>query len=413
MSDATNAQRNIAIVDKRPFFERVLCHGVQNGLIAPDVVDTMIADGAKGSVQIADYFGGSHLQTDLDNARRRMIHLVSLYLENSFGDDLTKAAESLRDNTFLSHSRGGNELLKQLHAMPESTLFGEGGGQPLKDFQDESTLAKPMSLAAYRNALKHRQANAATLAAARWFAQDMGVPHAQLDLTLADGVIRTAILMRMLKQQTCPTHQLFAQLLDRLRAESQTSGKVKSPRTLLDGVPEEHSDVARSIKREIEKHDAPLILDPTQTLEAVLDVFESCYFLREDGLEDLSRHDSLVSKEWHRLTQGKEDPYSRLTLFMCLAAGVKPKTSLTETEARALIRKVQENGFDELVVPQLIQTSAPFEIKQALLTLWKEEFFPEAQKYMQDDSDWDGKEALRFLKDNCNVTTKSAARKKA
>ncbi len=76
---------------------------------------------------------------------------------------------------------------------------------------------------------------------------------------------------------------------------------------------------------------------------------------------------------------------------MCLAAGVKPKTSLTETEARALIRKVQESGFDELAVPNLIRDSAPFEIKEALLTLWEEEFFPEAQKYMQDDSDWDGR----------------------
>ncbi len=276
MPDASNAQHNIAIVDKRPFFERALCHGVQNGLITPGIVDAIIADGAKGSIQVADYFGGSHLHTDLDNARKRMVHLVSLYLENSFDGDLTRAAESLRDNTFLSHSRGGNELLKQLHAMPESTFFGEGGGQPLKEFQDESTLAKPMSFAAYRKALQHRQANASTIAAARWFAQDMGVPQAQLDLTLADGVIRTAILMRVLKQKTCPTRLLFAQLLDRLRAESQVSGKLKFSRTLFDDIPNEYGEVARNVKREIEKHDAPLLLDATQTLDAVLDIFESC-----------------------------------------------------------------------------------------------------------------------------------------
>jgi hypothetical protein len=407
----SDAQHSIAVIDKRPFFERALCHGVRTGLIAPGIVDTMITDGAKGSVQIADYFGGSHLQTDLDNARKRMVHLISLYLENSFGDDLTRAAESLRDNSFLSHSRGGNELLKQLHAMPESTLFGDGKGRPLKDFQDESTLAKPMSLVAYRKALQHRQANVATLAAARWFAQDMRLPQAELDLTLADGVIRTAILMRVLKQKAYPTRNLFAQLVDKLRTESQAAGKLKSPTTLFKDIPAEHAEVAKSVKREIEKHDAPLILDAMLKLEAVLDVFESCYFLRESGLEEIGQHDSFVSKEWHQLTQGKDDPYSRLTLFICLAAGVKAKTSLTETEARALIRKVQESGFDELVVPKLIQDFAPFEIKQGLLTLWEEEFFPEAQKYMQDDSDWDGKEALRFLKDNCNVSTKSARKK--
>ena len=119
---------------------------------------------------------------------------------------------------------------------------GEGGGQPLKEsFRTKARWPSQSSFAAYRKALQHRQANAATIAAARWFAQDMGVPQAQLDLTLADGVIRTAILMRMLKQKTCPTRQLFAQLLDRLRGCRVASqrGKPKFPRTLFDNMPDE------------------------------------------------------------------------------------------------------------------------------------------------------------------------------
>ena len=153
----------LATVDKRPYFEKALAFGVQQRLIDRLKCEAIIADGAKGTVQVADYFGTSHLFTALDNARRRIVHLVSLYLENQYGDDLSQAAHSLRDNSFLSHSRGGNDLLKTLHALPESAVF-DGGikGQTLKEFQDERTLTKPISCSAYRKELQRRRQNAAS-----------------------------------------------------------------------------------------------------------------------------------------------------------------------------------------------------------------------------------------------------------
>src|SRR5450830_734207 len=135
--------RNIQIIDKRPFFEKVLSHGVKNRTLDQETCRAIIADGAKGTVQVAAFFGTSHLHTDLENARLRIVNLVSLFLEHTFDGDLQKAAESLRDNTFLSHSRGGNEMLKALHAMPDSTVFADIKSQTVKEFQDEHTLAKP------------------------------------------------------------------------------------------------------------------------------------------------------------------------------------------------------------------------------------------------------------------------------
>src|SRR6202166_850968 len=108
----TDQNHHVAIVDKRPFFEKVLSFGMQQGLIDRQHCQKMIADGAKGTVQVADFFGSSHLYADLENARKRIVNLISLYLEHQFNGNLQKAAESLRDNTFLSHSRGGNEMLK-------------------------------------------------------------------------------------------------------------------------------------------------------------------------------------------------------------------------------------------------------------------------------------------------------------
>ena len=407
-----DSRQNVALIDKRPYFEKALSHGVKKALISPEVWQAIIADGAKGSVQVAEYFGGSHLHADLENARKRIVHLVSLYLENVCGDDLNRAAESLRDNSFLSHSRGGNEMLKKLHEMPEEPFFGGISGQALKDFQDERTLKKPLSLSAYRKELQRRQDNVSAMAAARWFAQDMGLPMAELDLAAADSVIRTAILARLAQQEECLTRQLFAQIVDALREASPAGGKLAFPSKLFADVPAEHRVIANRVKREIEKHDVPLIVDTKLALDAALNALESSYFLLEGGLEDVDQLDGFISKEWRQLTQGKEDLDSRQTLFICLAAGVKPKTSLTEREARALIKKVHADGFDERVVPTLITASAPFEIKESLLAMWEEELFPEAQKYLQDISERGGRDAMRFLMENCNITKAPAAKKK-
>lgn len=401
------SSNKLATVDKRPFFEKALTYGVQQRLIDSIRCEAIVADGAKGTVQVAEYFGTSHLFTALDNARKRIVHLVSLYLEDQFGHDLDKAARSLCDNSFLSHSRGGNDLLKKLHAMPESAVF-DGGvkGQTLKDFQDERTLAKPLTHAAYRKELARRNANTAQQAAARWFAQDMAVPVSALDSIGADAVIRTGLLRRLGTADDCPNRQEFALLIQKLRDVGVATGKLKFPKSLLDDVPDAHREIASGIRREIEKHDAPLLIDATLALDEAFNRIESRYFLRETGLEDVDAFEAFVSKEWQQLTKGKEDPYSRLTLFMCLAAGAKPKTTLTAAEARSLIRMVRKDGFQEEVVPRLIATSAPFAIRDDLLAMWDDEFFPEAQVRLLDASDEKYIFAMQFLSENCNIKKK-------
>jgi hypothetical protein len=414
----TDQNRSVATVDKRPFFEKALCYGVQHGVIDPIKVQMMIKDGAKGSLQVAQHFGTSHLYSDLDNARKRIINLVSLYLENTYSDNLAHAAESLRDNSFLSHSRGGNEMLKQLHAMPELPVFQGSNAQALKEFQDERTLAKPLTLMAYRKELKRRHDNIASIAVARWFANDMGVPFSELDYVSAEMVTRTALLMRLSGNGSkCPSPFEFRHVIESLRASGQSKGKIKFSKSLLDTIfaeiPPQHHAVVDTVKREIENYDVRLLLDTNVALDEVLNEFKARYFFRENGLEDVDQFDAFVSKEWLDLTKGKEDSYSRQTLFMCLAAGVKPKTSISETEAKALIKRVREHGFNSEVVSALIKASAPIEIKEDLLAWWEGEFFPEAQENMTDDPDIAPGDALNFLKECCNIKDAGIAKNKA
>ena len=401
------AHHRLATVDRRPYFERALTHGVGQRMIDPAKCDSIIADAAKGTVQVAQYFGTSHLFASLDNARKRIVHLVSLYLEHQYGDDLAKAAQSLQDNSFLSHSRGGNDLLKALHAMPESAVFDGGAqGQALKEFQDERTLAKPMSCAAYRKELARRDLNHRLLEAARWFAQDMDVPVAALDSVAAEAVIRTALLRRLGRGSNCPNRSEFAALIATLRDALALSGKLKFPKSLLADVPAQFQPIAAAIRREIDRHDAPLLADTTRPLDAVLDMLDARYFLRDTGLEDIDAFDAFVSQEWQKLTRGKEDPFSRQTVLLCLAAGVGLKTTLSTPEARALIRRVRTHGFDTAVVVEMINTSAPFSIRSDLLSMWEEEFFPEAQERLLDASDEKYVYAMQFLTENCNVRKK-------
>ncbi len=402
----TDNKQNVALIDKRPFFEKALCFGVRHGIIDSAKRQAIISDGAKGTVQVADHFGTSHLYIDLENARKRIVSLVSLYLEDSCGDDLEKAARSLHDNSFLFHSRSGNDMLKKLHAMPESTVYGDIKGHSLKDFQNERTLAKPFSLGAYRKELKRRQDIAAIMAAALWFADDMGVARSSLDFIAVESVIRTAILVRFAGDEQCASRSQFARLVETVRSKVLAGGKMRIPKTVLDDVPDAYREIADGIRREMEKHDAPLMLDATMALDGLLNVFESRYFMRETGLEDVDSFDAFVSKEWREATGGKEDPYSRLTLFMCLAAGEKPKTTVSDVQARAMVRRLRKNGFDSEAVSAFIKQSAPFEIKQNLLSLWEEEFLPEARERLLDDSDTRYVRAMRFLDDNCNVSVK-------
>lgn len=399
----TDQNHHVAIVDKRPFFEKALSFGMQQGFIDRHRCQVMIADGAKGSVQVADFFGSSHLHTDLENARKRIVNLISLYLEHHHNGNLTKAAESLRDNTFLSHSRGGNEMLKALHAMPDSTVFGDVKTQSVKEFQDERTLAKPFSMNAYRKELQAREQVAAVIATAQWLADSAQLDRSELDFVSAESVIRSAVMMRAAGADAFPNRMRFAKLIDGVRSKALAAGKLKIPAGVLDDVPTAYRAIADKVRRNIEKNDASLLLNAAAGLDQLLNDLETRYFITEGALDEVGDFDAFVSKEWHQVTKGKEDPYSRLTAFMCIAAGAPPKTSISTAEAKTMVRQVREQGFDSAAVIAFIKTSAPFEVKDNLLALWEDEFLPDAELALLDEDDMQYVQALKFLRENCNI----------
>ncbi|NMM27987.1 MAG: hypothetical protein HHJ12_12050 [Glaciimonas sp.] len=401
MSDSNN----ISLYDSRPFFEKALHFGVQNDIIDPAKVRVILDDAPKGMIQIADFFGSQYLRPNVELALTRMVNLVSLYLEEKTAGDLGKAAQSLRDNSFLSHSRGGSEMLKKLFALPEDTIISSRKSAQVKEFLEKWSRLTPI---AYRKEHRKRIAAQAEIAAAVWLAEQSGMPADALEDESAELVIRTAILLRLSASKnqraadSMPNAFEFAQLIDTLRIKGIKAEARTPAHVMRNDMPEEYQRIVERIRKKIIKTDIPEILDPTTNLAELLDKLKQKYFLRSDAADDVSNFDAIVSKDWTRVTEGKSDSDSLLTLFFCLAGSTAPKTGINEKKAREVIRNMRKNGINPALVPAYIHQFAPYEMREDLVALW-DDFFAEAEKYLLDD--WDTKfvEVISFLKDNCNI----------
>ena len=405
--------------DARPFFEKALVHGLEHGIIDADRLATIHSDAPKGMVQIARYFGSEFLRPELEKARDRMVNLVSLYLLDTTGGDLTQAAVSLRDHSFLSRSKGGSDMLKRLIALPESSNFGMAG------YADAQTpLLAVWSLrghADYRIELARRTHIAQAMDAAQWLAEQYTLDTDELESAGADAesVIRTGLLMQALAPKALalgewPNAVVFEKLVKALRKKKQAAPlQLRLP----PGVPAELRDtmlaqcdaVLAELRRLLETNTplAPL-LRPTSS-------FRARYFLLDDPLAEVDHyHRSLdelepqdeppqpASKTWVKTVQGDDDEHSLLTLFLCLAAGAPKKTLLTEKTAASLVRKLRKSGWQPQLAIDFILGHAPAVHQQDYIALWAG-FVQDAEKTLLSDMDYRLHDALALLRRECSV----------
>jgi hypothetical protein len=406
----------VSLFDARPFFEKALAYGVQHSIISNDRIEAMGQEAPKGMVQIARYFGSEFLRPELEQARARLVNLVSLHLEHSSGGDLRLAAQALCEHSLLSRSKGGADLLKALIVMPQNSHFGmnEGGG-----FTDEHIpqLAKwsLRALADYRAELAQRSAVALVLDAATWLAQRLGVEAEDLQDAGkdAEAVIRTALLLAALKRTEMPDWARFENLIVDLRKKhsaGQTSvGRPTAPAKTLaialpKNLPEAFVPVVAAVRASV-LADLPKILDPGLTVRKLFDQtpsFIGRYFWIEDSLSEVDHFDRNVSAAWHKATAGHEDEGALLTLFLCVAAVASPKTLLTEKSAAALLRKIRKTGLQPALASDFIAEHAPQQHQHAYQALWAS-FLEEALPVLTSDHDYTLAEALALLRRECQV----------
>ncbi|WP_394756395.1 hypothetical protein [Rhodoferax sp.] len=397
----------VSLYDARPFFEKALLFGVQNGIIDPQKLDAIGNEAPKGMVQIARYFGTEFLRPELERAKDRLINLVSLYLESSCAGDLRLAAESLRDHSFLSRSKGGSDLLKSLLALPQNTHFGmnESGG-----FSDAHIplLAKwtLRSLPDYQAELAKRSQVAQVMDAAIWLAASLGLDADELEQAGkdAEAVIRTALLALACKRTELPDWVGFEKMVAGLRKKYAGANASALPLPLPQRLPAPLKDAVDAVRQSV-LADLPKILDASVPARRLFDqtpAFMGRYFWMENSLNEVDDYDRSTSLAWHKATGGHDDEGSLITLFLCIAAGSSPKTLLTEKGAVTLIRKIRKTGLSPDLTSQYIRAHAPAQHQDDYVQLWLT-FCEEAQPMLQSEYDYALKEALALLRRECNV----------
>ena len=413
----------LSVYDARPFFEKALQFGVQNGIITPEKLDAICADAPKGMVQIARYFGSEYLRPELEQAKNRIVNLVSLYLEQSTGGDLRQAAEALRDNSFLSRSKGGSDMLKALITLPQNSHFGMNERSAFTD-EHIPLLAKwtlrPQHelLTDYQAELAKRSQVAAVINAAIWLAGHLGMDEDALEEAGmdAEAVIRTALLTLAVKSKKLPDWPTFEKLIANLRKKG-TAPMLVLPKNL----PTEYMQVIENVKKSVIA-DLPKLLDaalPARKLFNQTPAFMGRYFWVENPLGEIDTYEREVddkhaarvessSKTWLKATQGHSDDSSLLTLFLTIAAGSPAKTLLSEKSATALIRKIRKAyaagnlGVDTAKATSYIREHAPAAYQNDFCEMWNE-FIAESLPTLKSDFDYNLSEALALLKLQCNV----------
>jgi hypothetical protein len=376
-------------------------------LIDQAKLDAIQTEAPKGMVQIARYFGSEFLRPELEKARDRIVNLVSLNLELGSGGDLRKAAEALRDNSFLSRSKGASDMLKALIAMPQSSHFGmnEHGG-----FTDDHIpqLAKwsLRSLPDYQAELAKRNQVAKLIQAASWFAEHLGMDAEELEDAGrdAEAVIRSGLLALATRQTQLPDWVAFQKTIAALRKKAATAKTASLNIPLPKDLPIEFKSAVDGVRKSIHA-DMPKILDSTLPARKLFDqtpAFMGRYFWVEDALSEVDDFDRAASASWNKATGGHSDDGSLLTLFLCIASGSAHKTLLTSKSAAALIRKIRKSGIKPELVSAYIFGNAPAQYQNDYLQMWQD-FLQDAQSRLLSDHDYELFDAMALLKRDCNI----------
>ena len=396
--------QTVALFDRRPFFEKALAYGIEHGILDSAKLEAIQTDAPKGMVQIARYFGSEFLRPELEKAKDRIVNMVSLTLQIQSGGDLRKAAEHLREHSFMSRSKAASDMLKALIVMPQNTHFGmnEHGG-----FSDKHIpqLAKwsMCNLADYQAELTKRQQVAHVIDAAIWMANQLGLHADDLEEAGCDAeaVIRTALLAAATKHKDMPDWVAFQKIIATLRKPSTTKTiNLATPKNL----PAEFNAAVEQVRQSVEA-DLPKILDSAITCQKLFNqtpAFVGRYFWVEDGLSEVDHFDRQTSAAWTKATGGHSDDSSLLTLFLCIATGSTGKTLLTEKTAATLIRKIRKSGLKSELATAFIQANAPAEHQDDYIDMW-EAFIDESLDTLESDHDYKLHDALSLLRRECNV----------
>lgn len=398
--------RALTTVDARPYFERVLCHALQEGLVDTPRLDALHREGAKGIVQLATYFGTPNLRPELEAARTRLVTLVSLALEAESGGKLDVAARLLRDKTLLALSKAGADRLRKLHSLPTERLLGapEIFRESEKEFLAKCTLESPITYVRYLAEHAGRERNQQYIDATYWLAGKLGVERKDADdwHVFCESVINSALLVLLTERKPAGFFSMerFVKLHEAAR-KKRSPGFPTLDLWLEDAPP----TVRRLMQRETERFSAevlPIIRDiPATEIYRNQDRFSGLFFFDTSSVSEITHHDKACAEAWTRITGNQGDHTDvQCGVLLMVATGLEPTRSLLKRDATRIWDNFRASGFDEAAVARFIENVVPFEYQADVRRMWEEDLGPEAR--LQLDSD-DTTLVMNYLQDTCRA----------
>ncbi|MEJ2792268.1 hypothetical protein WAE56_02525 [Iodobacter sp. LRB] len=395
MSTASTA---LSTIDSRRFFDKALSYGITEGLISAEKLIQIQTDLAKGMVQIANYFGTAYLRPDIELSLIRMVNLISLYLEEISKGDLRLAALSLSKNTLLSHSKAGADMLRKLHAMPQDTLLVSKSGEEAISYLNQQTAQERISFAKYLEELKQKQQYQQKIDLGFWLAKKLAL--AANEFCDAESLIQTTMLILFNKDAKLKLPNRAE--LDKLIKTAKKSGlDTERFNQFFFAAPAQIQNTAQSEM-------AGFIAFELPKIKAAQFMPETCYFLDAD-ISEISNHDHQQAQHWRKLSHDN-DEQSVATLFLLAATELPLKSSLLKREAKELISKYRESGFNAEAIRQFIEHIIPVAYQEELTRYWNSELKNTASFELANDDperpDFYMERALKYLQSICNANWK-------
>jgi len=396
-------ETSLATVDSSPYFERVLRHAIEHGLVGDTRLEAMKREGAKGMVQLATFFSTAHLRPALEAARTRLVTLVSLALEADSGRRMDTAARLLNEKSLLALSKSGADRLRQLLALPTDRLLSDDDlyREDEKRFLAWRTLDEPVTFARYLAERREREANRDHIALAYHLAERLGMDRTSvqsLDIS-SESLVNSALLALYAEKRP---QGFFS--TDRFMALHEAArSKRTSTFALLDewmaDMPPALQRLAEAEKERFLKQVLPVIRhESASEICTNHDRFAGLFFFDGHSLDEIARHDAGQAEQWRAIT-GAHGSHTdvQCAVLLCVATGVEPVPSLRKKDATAIWMNYRTSGFDDEAVADFIDSIAPFEYQDDLRRLWDEDLSQEAEAHLDADKD----SALLYLNQTC------------
>ncbi len=406
------ADTALTTVDTRPYFERVLCHALQTGVVDNTRLDALRREGAKGIVQLATYFGTPNLRPELEAARTRLVTLVGLALEAESGGKIEVAGCLLRDKTLLALSKAGADRLRKLHTLPTERLLGapEVFRESEKDFLARCTADTPMTYARYLAEQVTRERNKDYIDATYWLVGRLGVAREDADEwhVFCESVINSALLVLLCERKPAGFFSVERFMKLHEAARKKRSASVPALDAWLEEAPQ---GVRKLLQRESARFVAevlPVIREFSATeIYRNQDRFSGLFFFDTSSVNEITHHDKACAEAWTRITGTQGDHTDvQCGVLLMVATGLEPTRSLLKRDATRIWDRFRESGFDEAAVARFIDNVVPFEYQSDVRRLWEDDLGPEAS--LQLDSD-DTTLVMNYLQDTCRAGWKKKA----